>query len=53
VLPRPEAAGEYFFRYRSVEPDGFVSANSATLKTEITRDLRPLWLLLLPLLIGI
>ena len=53
VLPRPDAVGEYFFRYRSIEPDGFVSAYSATLKTEITRDLRPLWLLLLPLLIGI
>jgi hypothetical protein len=52
VLPRPERGGDYFFRYRSVEPDGFVSANSATLKTEVPKDWRPLWLLL-PFLFGL
>ena len=26
TLPRPTRAGTYYFRYRSVEPDGFVSA---------------------------
>ncbi len=49
VLPRPERAGDYFFRYRSVEPDGFVSPYSATLKTVVPKDWSFLWFLV-PLL---
>lgn len=44
ALPMP-AAGTYYFRYRSVEPDGFVSPWSSTLKLEAPRDWRFLWLL--------
>ncbi len=52
VLPRPERSGAYFFRYRSIEPDGFVSTNSATLKTEVPQDWSFLWLLF-PLLFAL
>ena len=45
TLPVPAGAGEYFFRYRSIEPDGFVSPYSATLKTEVPKDWSFLWLL--------
>ena len=49
AVPKPSRAGIYFFRYRSVEPDGFVSPYSQALKIEVPRDWR--WLLLLvPLL---
>lgn len=51
TLPVP-GSGEYFFRYRSVEPDGFVSPYSATLKTEVPKDWSFLWLLF-PLLFGL
>ena len=41
--------GTYYFRYRSVEPDGYVGPYSATLVIEVPHDWR--WLLLLvPLL---
>ncbi|MEF7616335.1 FecR domain-containing protein [Aquincola sp. MAHUQ-54] len=50
TLPRPEQPGTYYFRYRSVEPDGFVTPFSGTLKLEIERDWRGLWLLGVPLL---
>ncbi len=52
TLPVPDRAGEYFFRYRSVEADGFVSPYSTTLKTEVPRDWSFLWLLF-PLLFGL
>jgi hypothetical protein len=52
VLPTPWRGGTYFFRYRSVEPDGFVSPYSSTLSIEVPRDWRPL-LLLLPLLFAL
>jgi hypothetical protein len=45
ALPRPDNAGSYFFRYRSVEPDGFTTPWSSTLTFEVPRDWRPLWLL--------
>ena len=44
-LPPPSAGGTYFFRYRSVEPDGYVSPYSSTLKIEVPRDWKLLWLL--------
>jgi len=45
TLPRPSSSGTYFFRYRSIEPDGFVGPYSATLVIEVPRDWRYLWLL--------
>lgn len=51
TLPRPEQPGTYYFRYRSVEPDGFVTPYSSTLKIEVARDWRGLWLLGAPLLL--
>lgn len=50
VLPTPARGGNYFFRYRSVEPDGFVSPYSSTLGIEVPRDWSLLWLLLPALL---
>ncbi|MEQ1682547.1 MAG: FecR domain-containing protein [Burkholderiaceae bacterium] len=52
VLPTPGRGGKYFFRYRSVEPDGFTSPYSSTLSIEVPRDWTPLWLLL-PLLFAL
>ena len=52
VLPTPSRGGKYFFRYRSVEPDGFTSPYSSTLSIEVPRDWAPLWLLL-PLLFAL
>lgn len=37
-VPLPDGGGDFYFRYRVIEPDGFVSANSATLKVQIRRD---------------
>lgn len=51
TIPRPEQPGTYYFRYRSVEPDGFVTPYSSTLKIEVARDWRGLWLLGAPLLL--
>ena len=45
VLPKPDRAGDYFFRYRSIEPDGFVSPYSSTLKIVVPKDWSSLWLL--------
>ena len=53
VVPRPEAPGTYYFRYRSVEPDGFTTPWSGTLQIEVPRDWRGLWPLLLPLLLAL
>ncbi len=49
VLPVPSSGGRYYFRYRSVEPDGFVSPYSPTLRVDVPRDWSGLGLLL-PLL---
>jgi hypothetical protein len=49
-LPRPEKSGRYYFRYRTVEPDGFMSAYSQTLLFEVPHDWSG-WLLLLPLVL--
>ena len=46
VLPTPSRGGTYFFRYRSVEPDGFTSPYSSTLSIEVPRDWSFLWILL-------
>ena len=50
VLPRPASGGRYYFRYRSVEPDGFISPYSDKLMVDLPRDWSGLGLLL-PLLI--
>ncbi len=50
TLPPPTPGGTYYFRYRSIEPDGYVGPYSATLVIEVPRDLRFLWLLV-PLLL--
>lgn len=49
-VDKPAQPGTYYFRYRSVEADGFVTPYSSTLKLEIERDTRSLWLLGVPLL---
>ncbi len=46
TLPTPSRSGAYFFRYRAVEPDGFTTPWSSTLKVEVPRDWTFLWLLL-------
>ena len=51
TLPTPARSGRYFFRYRSVEPDGFVSPYSSTLMIDVPRDWSLLWLLLPVLLL--
>ncbi len=48
-LPMPTRSGRYYFRYRSIEPDGFISPFSDTAMIEVPRDWRGLGLLL-PLL---
>jgi hypothetical protein len=48
-LPMPPRSGRYYFRYRSIEPDGFVSPFSDKATIEVPRDWRGLGLLL-PLL---
>lgn len=45
TLPRPPDSGTYYFRYRSIEPDGFVGPYSSPLVIEVPRDWRYLWLL--------
>jgi hypothetical protein len=52
ALPKPEQAGAYYFRYRSVEPDGFVTPWSSTLTFEVPRDWTFLWLFA-PLLLAL
>jgi hypothetical protein len=49
TLPKPNRGGRYYFRYRSVEPDGFVSPYSPKLIVDLPRDWSGLGLLL-PLL---
>lgn len=43
TLATPNQAGSYYFRYRSVEPDGFTTPWSSTLKLEVPRDWTFLW----------
>jgi hypothetical protein len=52
-VPRPDVPGTYYFRYRSVESDGFVSPWSSTLKISVPRDWTGVWLLLLPALFAL
>lgn len=52
TLPRPSQGGTYYFRYRSIEPDGFVGPYSSPLLIEVPRDWRFLWLLA-PLLLAL
>ena len=49
--PVPSRGGRYYFRYRSVEPDGYVTPFSDKLIVDVPRDWT-IWLLLLPLEIG-
>lgn len=46
TLPLPTSGGRYYFRYRTVEPDGFVSPYSETLRVDVPRDWSGLGLLL-------
>jgi hypothetical protein len=50
MLPMPARGGRYYFRYRSVEADGYVSPYSETLMVDVPRDWSP-YGLLLPLLL--
>lgn len=50
VLPKPSSGGRYYFRYRSIEPDGYTTPYSETAMIEVPRDLS-IWLLLLPLIL--
>lgn len=43
TLATPNQPGSYYFRYRSVEPDGFTTPWSSTLKLEVPRDWTFLW----------
>jgi len=47
----PASAGRYYFRYRSVESDGYVSPYSETLMLDVPRDGSLFLLLLVPLLV--
>jgi len=44
TVPRPSRSGSYFFRYRSIEADGYVGPYSATLLIDVPTDWRWLWL---------
>jgi len=50
-VPKPSRGGRYYFRYRSVEPDGYVTPYSETAVVEVPRDWRPLLMLLVPLVL--
>ncbi|TDM06294.1 MAG: hypothetical protein C4K60_17040 [Ideonella sp. MAG2] len=39
----PKMPGTYYFRYRPVEPDGYVAPWSSTLKVDVPRDWTFLW----------
>lgn len=45
--------GVYYFRYQSIEPDGYVSPYSSTLKLKVPRDWSGVWWLLLPLVLAL
>jgi hypothetical protein len=46
----PEQAGDYYFCYQAVEPDGFAAPHSDPLKVNVPRDFSKWWLMLWPLL---
>ena len=50
ALPTPARGSRFFFRYRSIETDGFVSPYSSPKRVDVPRDWSELWLLL-PLLL--
>ncbi|WP_127997428.1 FecR domain-containing protein [Piscinibacter defluvii] len=50
-LPLPRPGGTYYFRYRSIEPDGFVGPYSTPLVIEVPRDWTTYLLMLSPLLL--
>ncbi|MBQ0960630.1 FecR domain-containing protein [Ideonella sp. 4Y11] len=52
-LAKPDQPGTYYFRYRTVEPDGFTTPWSSTQKIELPRDWSGAWGLLLPLLFAL
>jgi hypothetical protein len=52
-VAKPEIPDVYYFRYRSIEPDGFVSPWSETLQLDLSRDWSGLWWLLVPLLLAL
>ena len=52
-VSKPEIPDLYYFRYRSIEPDGFVSPWSETLQLDLSRDWSGLWWLLVPLLLAL
>lgn len=43
AIDSPGLPGAYYFRYRSVEPDGYITPWSSMLKIEIPRDWAFLW----------
>jgi len=51
VQPVPEDAGRYFFRYRTIEPDGFISNYAETLMFDVPKNWKSLWVILPFLLI--
>ena len=51
VRPMPEDAGSYYFRYRTIEPSGFISNYSETLMFDVPKSWKFLWTLLPFLLI--
>lgn len=50
VVPKPSSGGRYYFRYRSIEPDGYTTPYSEAAMIDVPRDLS-IWLLLLPLVL--
>ena len=51
ILPNPENAGSYYFRYRTIEPNGFISNYSETVMFEVSKNWNFFWTLLPFLLI--
>ena len=51
VQPVPENGGSYYFRYRTIEPNGFISNYSRTVTFDVPGDWRLFWKLLPFLLI--
>ena len=51
VRPMPEDAGSYYFRYRTIEPSGFISNYSETLMVDVPKNWKFLWTILPFLLI--
>jgi hypothetical protein len=52
LLPTPDGSGKVYFRYRSVEPDGYTTPWSSTLVIELPRNWNFLWILA-PLLLAL